>query len=289
MTVPEPPLFTGQFAVNGATRLYGTIGDPIRQLRATQVMAQVFAAVGANAVWLPFEGGPALLPVMLKALGEMRNLGGFTVTIPHKTAILPLLGRATKRAQASGSVNLVRRDKDGTIAGDIVDGVGFVRGLEGQGHRVKGSSVWLVGLGGAGGAIAAALCEAGVGRLLVSELNDARADAALDRLSRFYPEIPVAAAATPPKGIHFAINATPLGLRPGDPLSFDPVILDQDTVVCEVIMSPVETALLQRARTHGRRVHHGRHMLDHQAPLYLDWFGIDAKGVDVVRLARSIT
>jgi shikimate dehydrogenase len=46
--------------------------------------------------------------------------------------------------------------------------------------------------------------------------------------------------------------------------------------------------LLQRARTHGRRVHHGRHMLDHQIPLYLDWFGIDSKGIDIVRLVRSL-
>jgi len=288
MATTEPQLFTGLFSVNGATRLYGTIGDPIRQLRATAVMSQVFAAVGANAVWLPFEGGPALLPVMLRALAEMRNLGGFTVTIPHKTAILPMLGRLTKRAQAAGSVNLVKREKDGTLAGDVTDGVGFVRGLEAQGHRVKGSSVWLVGLGGAGGAIAAALCEAGVGRLLVSELNDARADAALDRLSRFYPDVPVANVDMPPKGIHYAINATPLGLRPGDPLAFDPMTLDPDTLVAEVIMSPVETALLQRARTHGRRIHHGRHMLDHQVPLYLEWFGIDSKGVDIVRLVRSI-
>src|SRR5690349_4862237 len=162
MASPEPPLFTGLFSVNGATRLYGTIGDPIRQLRATAVMSQVLAAVGANAVWLPFEGGPALLPVMLKALAEMRNLGGFSVTIPHKTAIQPLLGRLTKRAQAAGSVNLVKRDKDGTLSGDITDGVGFVKGLEAHGHRVKGASAWLVGLGGAGGAIAAALCEAGI-------------------------------------------------------------------------------------------------------------------------------
>jgi shikimate dehydrogenase len=288
MAATEPQLFTGLFSVNGATRLYGTIGDPIRQLRATAVMSQVFAAVSANAVWLPFEGGPALLPVMLKALGEMRNLGGFTVTIPHKTAILPLLGRVTKRAQASGSVNLVRREKDGTLSGDIADGLGFVKGLEAQGHRVKGASVWLVGLGGAGGAIAAALCEAGVGRLLVSELDDARADAALDRLSRYYPDVPVASVDTPPKGIHYAINATPLGLRPGDPLSFDPMTLDHDTVVAEVIMSPVETALLQRARTHGRRIHHGRHMLDHQVPLYLEWFGIASNGIDIVRLVRTI-
>ena len=287
MEPASPPLFTGTFAVNGATRLYGTIGNPIRQLRATAVMGEVFAAVGANAVWLPFEGGADLLPLMLDALAKMRNLGGFTVTIPHKTAILPLLGRTSKRAQASGSVNLVRRDKDGVLSGDIVDGVGFVRGLEAFGHKVKGASVWLVGLGGAGGAIAAALCEAGVGRLLVTELNDARADAALTRLSKHYPNVPTASIDTPPKGIHYAINATPLGLKMGDPLSFDPMQLDHDVVVAEVIMSPVETPLLQRARTHGRRIHHGRHMLDYQVPLYLEWFGIDAKGVDVVALARS--
>ena len=71
-------------------------------------------------------------------------------------------------------------------------------------------------------------------------------------------------------------------------MSFEPMLLDPDVVGAEVIMSPVETPLLQRARTHGRRIHHGRHMLDHQVPLYLEWFGIDAKGVDVVALARSI-
>ena len=290
MDLAEPPLFTGHFAVNGATRLYGTIGDPIRQLRMTGVMSQVFAAVGVNAVWLPFEGAAPLLPLMLDALGKMRNLAGFTVTIPHKTAILPLLARVTRRARAAGSVNLVKREVDGALSGDMVDGAGFVAGLEAHGHRVRGASVWLVGLGGAGGAIAAALCEAKVGRLLVTELNAARADAGLDRLSRFYPEVPVASILPehPPKGIHYAINATPLGLKPGDPLSFDPMMLDPETLIAEVIMSPVETPLLQRARTHGRRVHHGRHMLDHQIPLYLDWFGIDSKGIDIVRLVRSL-
>jgi len=288
MNPTDPQLFNGLFQVNGATRLYGTIGDPIRQLRMTGVMPQVFAATGTNAVWLPFEGGADLLPLMLDALGKMRNLGGFTVTIPHKTAIIDMLGRATPRARAAGSVNLVRRDPDGVLAGDNVDGVGFVRGLEAQGHRVKGASVWLVGLGGAGGGIAAALCEAGVGRLLVTEISETRASKAIDRLLNHYPDVPVAEVRTPTKGVHIAVNATPLGLRPDDPQPFDPMILDPDTVVADVIMSPVETPLLKRARTHGRRIHHGRHMLDHQVPLYLDWFGIDAKGIDIVRLVRTV-
>jgi len=289
MALPEPPVFTGLFSVNGATRLYGTIGDPIRQLRMTAIMPQVFAAVGVNAVWLPFEGGPPLLQLMLDGLrGKMRNLAGFTVTIPHKTAIVPLLDRVSPRAQAAGSVNMVKRDPSGALVGDIGDGLGFLRGLEAAGHRVRGASVWLVGLGGVGGAIAAALCEAGVGRLLVTELDDSRADAAVARLSKFYPDVPVANVDTPPKGIHYAINATPLGLRPDDPLPFDPMMLTPDVLVAEVIMSPAETPLLQRARTHGRRIHHGRHTLDHQVPIYLDWFGIDAKGIDIVRLVRSI-
>jgi len=288
MASPASPVFTGLSPISGATRLYGTIGDPLRQLRLTGIMPQVFAAVGTDAVWLPFEGGPGLPDVMVQALGRMRNLGGFSVAIPHMAAIVPLLGGVSHRAQAAGSVNLVKRTSDGRVVGDVVDGVGFVQGLEATGHRLRGASVWLVGLGGVGGAVAAALCEAGVGRLLVSELDEQRADAALDRLSRFYPTVPVTSADTPPKGIHYAVNATSLGSRPNDPLPFDPVTLDPDVLVAEVVTSPAETPLLLRARTHGRRIHHGRHALDHQIPLFLDWFGIDAKGIDIVKLARSI-
>jgi shikimate dehydrogenase len=71
-------------------------------------------------------------------------------------------------------------------------------------------------------------------------------------------------------------------------MPFDPATLDPDTVVAEVIMSPAETHLLQQARTHGRRIHYGRYMLDYQVPLYLDWFGIDAKRIDILKLVRSI-
>ena len=253
----------------------------------TGIMPQVFAAVGVNAVWLPFEGGPPLLQLMLDGLrGRMRNLGGFTVTIPHKTAILPLLDRVSPRAQASGSVNLVKRDPSGALVGDIVDGLGFVRGLEAMGHRVRGASVWLVGLGGVGGAIAAALCEAGVGRLLVSELDEARADAALARLSQVLSRRAGGERRHAAQGHPLRHQRDAARPRPDDPLPFDPMMLTPDVLVAEVIMSPVETPLLQRARTHGRRIHHGRHTLDHQVPIYLDWFGIDAKGIDIVRLVR---
>lgn len=62
---------------------------------------------------------------------DLRDAGsGITVAIPHKPTIGILLDRLSPRAQAAGAVNLVRLEPDGTLFGDIVDGVGFVHGLE---------------------------------------------------------------------------------------------------------------------------------------------------------------
>ena len=221
-------------------------------------MSQVFAAVGANAVWLPFEGGPALLPLMLEGAerdAQPRRLHRHHPAQDRDPAAARPRHASAPRPRAAST--WCKRDKDGTLSGDIVDGAGLRAGAGGARPSREGASVWLVGLGGAGGAIAAALCEAGVGRLLVSELDDARADAALNRLSRFYPDVPVASVDTPPKGIHYAINATPLGLRPGDPLSFDPMTLDHDVAGRRGHHEPGRDAAAA-ARPHPRPAHPSR-------------------------------
>jgi shikimate dehydrogenase len=74
--------------------------------------------------------------------------------------------------------------------------------------------------------------------------------------------------------VDLAINATPCGLQSGDPLPFDPAPLGARTIVCDIIMKPRETRLLQAAQARGMRVHHGHHMLDAQIPMYLEFLGI---------------
>jgi shikimate dehydrogenase len=134
--------------------------------------------------------------------------------------------------------------------------------------------VWLVGVGGGGSAIAAALAEAGVQRLYLSEAVHFCASAVAARLATFYPKLPVAIVETPPQAVDFAINATPCGLKPSDPSPFDPEQLAYWTIVCDIIMKPWETALLAAARRRGLAVHHGQHMLDAQIPMYLEFLGI---------------
>jgi len=260
--------------IDGNTLLFATPGDPVAQVRLPEVMERVFAALGVNAVWVPMHVGPEGLAAVLQGLRTIRNFRGITVAIPYKPTVGALLDRLTPRAQAAGSVNLVRLEPDGRLLGDIVDGAGFVRGIELRGHAVAGASAWLVGAGGGGSAIASALAEAGAARLYLTELNRERAEAIRARLRQYHPRTAVELVASPPGPVDLAINATPCGLQPDDPLPFDPAGLDARTLVCDIIMKPRETRLLQAAQTRGMRVHRGHHTLDAQIPMYLEFLGI---------------
>ncbi len=254
--------------------LFGTVGNPVAQVRLPQVMEAVFCALGFNAIWVPMHADEAGLAVVVQGLRTIHNFRGITVAIPYKPTIPAMLDRLTRAAQAAGSVNLVRLEPDGALLGDIVDGSGFVRGLELRGYSAKGARVWLVGVGGGGSAIAAALAEVGVARLYLTDANYERATAVTERLLHYYRNLPVKIVETPPAPVDFAINATPCGLQPDDPLPFAPELLAENTIVCDIVMKPKDTELLSTAAKRGMRTHHGHHMLDAQIPMYLGFLGV---------------
>jgi shikimate dehydrogenase len=275
--------------INGDTLLFATLADPVSQVRLPTVMGAVFSALGINAVLVPMHVPTGALGTVLPALRTVRNFRGITVSIPHKPALAGLVDRLSRRAHATGSVNLVRRDPEGTLYGDMVDGAGFVRGLELQGRSPKGATIWVVGGGGAGAAIVAALAESGAERIYLTEMNADRAQAVVGRVQQHYPATRIEVVAAPPAGIDFAVNATPLGLKPGDPLPFDLRGLEPEAIVCDIIMKPKETALLRAARERGMRTHYGHHMLDAQIPMYLTFFGIDAPDESkIIALASQV-
>lgn len=281
--------------LDGNTLLYATMADPVGQLRLPRVMEAVFRTLGHNAVWLPMHVPSGSLAPALGALRAVPNFQGATVSIPHKPALAAAMDRLSTRARAAGGANLVRRDPDGALHGDMVDGTGFLRGLASRGHAVRGATAWVVGAGGAGAAIVAALAEAGADRITLTDRDAGRALAVADRVRHHHPatRLEVArleVAATPPERTDYAINATPLGLHPDDPLPFDPDRLGAGTVVCDIVMKPKDTALLATAARRGLPVHHGHHMLDAQIPLYLDFLGIAAADeAAVLAVARTMT
>jgi shikimate dehydrogenase len=242
--------------MDGSTLVLATVGDPVVQVQTPGRMPELFAERNINATWVPLHVKAANLPVVVAMLRQVENY------------------RTTPRALVSGSLNLVRREADGTLTGDMVDGLGFVRGLATTGRNVAGKEAWLVGAGGAGAAIAAALCESGIGCLWLKDAVSGRAEELADRLQHHFSEMRIGISDRQPDRIDYVINATPLGLRPDDPLPFDISGLPASAVVCDIIMKPARTALLQAAEARGLATHPGTPMLTAALPLYLEFFGL---------------
>ncbi|MFK3982411.1 shikimate dehydrogenase family protein [Micromonospora sp. NPDC050397] len=262
--------------ITGATRLYAVLGDPVTQVQAPGLLNPLFARLGVAAVLLPVHVRPEQLGAVVRGLRGVDNLDGLLVTVPHKTAICRYADRVSRTVTIAGSANALRRESDGSWSADNFDGAGFVAGLTAAGHTVVDRRVTLVGAGGAGSAIAAALLSAGVGRLSVCDTDAGRLGGLLHRLGAYWPGRVVGSGEPDLDGVDIAVNATALGLRPGDALPFPPRALPPGAVVADIIMQPRETALLRTAAALGHRVHPGRHMLEHQIDAYHAFFRLPA-------------
>ena len=257
--------------LDGRTALLGIIGDPVAQVKAPAPLTQALQQRGFNAVLLPLHVGPQEVERLLAALWSTRNFAGLVVTVPHKQRVAALgtvvLAESARRA---GAANVLRRGLQGWEAG-LLDGQGFVAGLRAAGFDARGRTARIVGAGGAASAIAFALADAGVRELGILDLDRARSEALIAQLRR------AGLRAVPwdgrdAAGADLLVNATPAGMQADDLLPVPPDALREGLWVAEVIMAPAITPLLALARERGCHVHEGRHMLERQIGLMVDFF-----------------
>ncbi|MEU3837218.1 shikimate dehydrogenase family protein [Streptomyces microflavus] len=259
-------------AISGRTRLYAVLGDPIAQAQAPSLLNPLFERSGVDAVLVPVHAPPDRLDEVVAGLKATANLDGLLVTVPHKLAMCGHADELSDAAALLGSTNALRREADGRWYADNFDGHGFVRGLAAEDRQWTGRAVALAGAGGAGLAVAAALLAAGAARIDVRDPDPGRLSHLVARLTSRWPDGVAIASGPPEPDTAIAVNATPLGLRPEDPLPFDPADLPPATLVADIIMHPAETRLLRTAAALGLPTHPGIHMLTHQLPLYQDFF-----------------
>lgn len=261
--------------ITGRTRVFLVLGDPVGQVRAPEVFNHLFARHGVDAVLVPAEVPPAALPGFVRQVLQARNVDGLWLTIPHKSAVVPVLDHSDELARAAGAVNAVRRRADGSLEGALFDGIGFVKGLDHFGVPLAGRRVLVVGVGGAGMAVAASMARRGVHRLSLFDATPGRAAAAAQALRSAFPVDVQAPAALTLAGHDLVVHCTPLGLKAGDPLPFDPVALDPGCTVVDILMTREPTPLLRACEARGITAHPGFQMLLQQVPEYLRFFGLD--------------
>lgn len=274
--------------VNGHTEFIAHLGWPTHSFKAPMIYNPYFESIGVNALVVPMGCQPEHFAAALRGLFALENIRGALITMPHKVSVVDLCDEVTPTVRIAGSCNAVKRDPSGRLVGDMFDGEGFVRGLARKGLALRGVRALVVGCGGVGSAIAASLAGAGAAALALYDANAASANALADRLRAHYPALAAATGNKDPAGFDLVVNATPLGMHPGDPLPVDAARLEPRTFVGEVVMKSEQTAFLAAAQARGCRVQVGTDMLFEQIPAYLEFFGLPSATPERLRAVARV-
>lgn len=258
--------------LNGRTRLYGIVGDPIEQVRSPEMITWELHQRGCNAVLVPLHVRDLDFDAVLPSLQRLVNLDGLVFTIPFKARALAMASRLGPQALQVGAVNALKRSAQGDWIGEMFDGAGCVEAFRRRGLPLAGQRVMLIGLGGAGSAIAAAVAGEAPARLRLHDLDAARCDRVAEVVRRISPQTLVEIGPPTVEGMQVLMNASPVGML-GDPRR--PIEIDRlpaSLTVFDAIVKPEVTPLLDLARRCGCRVVPGREMMRGQIARMVDFF-----------------
>ena len=264
--------------LNEATRVFGVIGAPVGHSMSPVLFNRWLAEAGINAVFLPFHVAPEPM-ALVRFLDACRarlwlNLGGCSVTLPHKTHALHYLGPDVDDvSRRIGAVNTLTMQGD-HFTGCNTDCPGAMASLcdalARRGCKPAGMTVDVLGTGGAARALVAGLVEAGCTVTIYG--RDA------ERTQQLAAEFGAQAATWPERTRRtgaIVVNCTNVGMTPKVKASPLPVEgLAGCELVFDVIYNPLETALLRQAAQAGASTLGGLDMFIRQAALQFEgWTG----------------
>lgn len=256
--------------INGQTRLFGILGDPVAHSLSPVMHNAAFRALGLNAVYVPLRP----LDLATGVVG-LRSLGfvGVSVTVPFKVAVIPLLDTIDPVAQSIGAVNTLhwQQTAEGSVQchGCNTDWLGANQALA-EILEPTGRSVLLIGAGGAARAIGFGLRQVGA-RILLTNRTEAKGQALAAELGATF--IPAAKLAE--VRADALINTTSVGMQPqATAIPIEPELLARYGTVMDIVYAPLETRLLREAVARGCRTIDGLHMLLYQgAAQFRLWTG----------------
>ncbi|MFN6536981.1 MAG: shikimate dehydrogenase [Nostoc sp. EkiNYC01] len=280
--------------ITGKTKLLGVIGHPVEHSLSPVMHNAAIADLGLDYVYLPFPIAPENLEIAIAGFAAI-DIVGFSVTIPHKQAIMPLLSEITPIAQAIGAVNTVSR-KNHKWVGTNTDIEGFIAPLQTTYKQDWSQKVAVIlGNGGAARAVVAGCHQLGFAKIYVLGRNVQKLQAfcdswsnspidenlqvgTWDELAKLIPQTDL------------LVNTTPIGMYPKvdeSPLSAEEIAkLPQGAIAYDLIYIPKPTLFLKQAQKQGAIAIDGLEMLVQQGVAALKiWLQQENIPVEVMRQA----
>lgn len=277
--------------INAQTKLCGLLGNPVEHSLSPAIHNAAFEKLGLNFVYLAFRVEDIAGAIRgIRALGNVR---GFSVTIPHKVAVIPHLDEVETTARHIGSVNTIVVEK-GKLTGYNTDATGALRALRDGGARLDGQRVLMLGSGGAARAIAFALAAdpggTGIAGLTILGIDEPERRG-LVRDLRARTKLPVEdgpiCEESLRRGIRdsaILVHCTPQGMHPNVGETCVPAaLLSPHLTVMDIVYNPPETRLLREAKAAGCRTIRGLEMFLHQAVAQFELWTQLAAPADVMR------
>lgn len=270
--------------VSGATKVVGVFGHPISHTLSPLMHNVAYTAMGLPCIYVPWHVLPDQLGSAVEGIRALQ-LVGVNVTIPHKAAVMPYLDEITPAAKLIGSVNTIE-NKEGHLIGHNTDAPGFLRSLKEQGQcDPAGRNILFLGAGGSAKPLAAQMLLAGAASVVIANRTLTRGKALSDDLQALNQAGKVEAIPFDTEAEAFCaalsaadilINATSVGMYPHHkvPPLVPAHLLHPQLLVCDIVYTPRQTALLSAAQQAGCRTLAGWSMLAYQGALAIEiWTG----------------
>ena len=252
------------------------LGHPINHSKSPKLHNYWLSLFNIDGYYIPLDIDPRYFENSIRALSGLGFVGA-NVTIPYKEKVLKIADKISDRAAIIGAANTLTFLQDGRIYADNTDGYGFLQNIKCKYNNWsagEGTSV-VFGAGGASRAILGALIEDGANEVILANRTRSRAD---QLRSDFGAKIKVVDWTKVQNYLSDAstvINATSLGMDGKEELPISLQGLRKNTLVTDIVYTPLNTPLLENAAKRGCRTVDGLGMLIHQAiPGFERWFGV---------------
>ncbi len=276
MTNPEQKSST-------APKLAGVVGWPIDHSLSPLIHTIWAHRAGIDGYYVPLAA-PETYDDFERVMDGLQAIGfeGVNVTLPHKEHALRYASEASPTAEKAGAANMLTF-RNGRPYADNSDVVGFAAALQQVlGNEKLPSSAVVLGAGGAARGVILAIQSLDVQSITLANRTRTKAETIAKDLSVHVADWRERSGLF--EKAELIVNTTSLGMSGQPLLEIDARKLKSETIVADIVYSPLETDLLKQAKAYGCEVIDGLDMLMHQAaPGFRAWFGDEAIVDDVLR------
>lgn len=262
--------------ISGHTKPYAVLGHPIGHSLSPVMHNASIQALGLDAIYLAFDVHPDRLLEVLPAMQAM-GFGGVNLTIPLKEVAFRGLPKLDESARLVGAVNTVQFTPEGMV-GHNTDGYGFLKSFEESFESgIAGASIYILGTGGAGRALALTCARAGAASIVLQDADAARCQKVKGEISGQFPGVAVDIGGDS-RATDIVLQCTPVGMKKGEGSPLAPDRFRPGQLAFDLIYFYPETPFMAAAVQGGAKAANGLGMLLHQgARAFEIWTGTEPR------------